>query len=178
VSVEDGALFKEGDRKDVGSLLFDVVSACTAIGDLAFGSRGFQPLTFDDEVATLLKSNDFSYGRGLSVRGRSSRSYKVDFVVTTLHRVSYIHTLSAQSRSGVLAWVNATYAMWHDVDTGQEKVTRKVSLLNSDTDKIMEGDINLLKQVSTVFSWSDQKQFLASLRNGSAIGEPKASSVV
>jgi hypothetical protein len=178
VSMEDGVLFKEGDSNDIGKLLFDVVSACTAIGDLAFGSRGFQPLTFEEEVATLLKSNDFSFARGRTVRGRSSREYKIDFMVTTMHRVSYVHTLSAQSRSGVLAWVNATFAMWSDIETGGEKVTRKVSLLNSETDKIVEGDVNLLSQVSTVFRWSEKNQFLSSLRDGSLVSEPQASSTV
>jgi hypothetical protein len=178
VSMEDGILFKEGNRNDIGSLLFDVVSACTAVGDLAFGSRGFQPLTFQEEVATLLKSNDLSFDRGHTVRGRSTREYKIDFMVTTRHRVSYVHALSAQTRGGILAWVNATFAMWSDIETAQEKVTRKVSLLNSETDKIVEGDVNLLGQVSTVFRWTEQGQFLSSLRNGSTTSEPHASSPV
>jgi hypothetical protein len=177
VSVEDGIIFKEGDSKDIGSLIFDVVSACTAVGDLAFGSRGFQPLTFEDEVATLLKNNDFSFNRNHPVRGKS-REYKVDFVVTTQHRVSYVQALSAQSRQGILAWVNATFAMWSDIETGEEKVTRKVSLLNCETDKITDGDVGLLTQKSTVFRWTQQKEFLYSLRNGSTVGEPHASSTV
>ena len=166
VSVDDGALFKEGPREEVATLMYDVVSACMAIGDLAYGSRGYQPLTFADEVAKLLTVNDCKFEKNYTVKGKSLTEYHIDFSITKPRRVSYVQAMGVTTPSGVKAWVNATYRMWGDIETGRGKVVRKVSLLNDEIVEVRKEDFNLLKDVSTVYRWGEQSEFIASLTNG------------
>ena len=50
VTVENGVLLKTGSQQDLGTIIFDVVAVCMAIGDLAYTSRAYLPLTFSQEV--------------------------------------------------------------------------------------------------------------------------------
>jgi hypothetical protein len=166
VHIENGVLLKSGPRQNVGGVLFDVLSVCMAIGDLAYGSRGYQPLTFYDEVEKLLAINEYDFEKHHLIKGGSTTEYRIDFQVKTRQRVSLVQTLGAKTESGIKKWVNATFRMWNDVETGEEKVVRKVSLLNDEISKIRQEDINILSNVSTVFLWTHQEEFMSSLQNG------------
>lgn len=169
VSIQDGVIFKEGAPDAAGALMFDVLSACMAIGDLAYYSRGYRPLTFHDEVSKLLQVIGLKFEKGYEATGRSTTRYAVDFAVKTSHRVSLIQAMGARTQSGIEKWVNRTYRMWSDVRTKDEAVVRKVSLLNDELAHIRKEDITLLEDVSTVFFWTDPSRFIASLRNGDTV---------
>lgn len=172
VGVENGAMFKEGPRDDAGTLMFDVLSACMAVGDLAYAGRNYRPLTFHEEVSKLLLATGLEFTENQPVTGAvTATHYSIDFMVVAPHRVSYVQAMAARTESGRKKWVNQTYRMWMDVQTAEEKVVRKVSLLNDDTSRVREEDVRLLQTVSTVFRWSDTPRFIASLRNGSGLSE-------
>src|SRR5262249_21003830 len=120
VSVKDGILFKEGPPNEIGSMLFDLVSACMAIGDLAYGSRGYQPMTFAEEVEKVFIANGLEFERGKEVKGRSTTPYKIDFTVTTQQKVFRVQAMEAQSSGGIRKWVNATFRMWNDIYTSDQ----------------------------------------------------------
>lgn len=166
VGIKRGILFKEGLRQNLGRLVFDVVSACMAIGDLAYKGRGFLPLTFAEEVTKLLKVNDLDFDEKHPLVGHSGTRYYSDFQVTSDNgnRVSYVHTLAARSTSGASKWVDHTYRMWRDIITSG-KVVRKVSLLNDETARVKDEDIRLLATESDVFKWSDQRAFISFLQS-------------
>jgi hypothetical protein len=167
VSLQDGVMFKQGPRADAGALMFDLMSTCMAIGDLAYSGRTYQPLTFHEEVSKVLDATGLPFETGYAVTGAiSGERLKIDFKVTAQHRVSYIHAMEARTKSGVKKWVDATYRLWNDVQTGQEKVVRKVSLVNDEITHIRDADIRILASCSTVFQWSDTERFVSSLQNG------------
>jgi len=169
VAIEKGVLCKRGTRQELGTLFFDVLSASMAIGDLAFGSRGYQPLTFIDEVAKVLLINAFDFEKRHEIRGKTTTQYHVDFQVKAPHRVSLVQALGARSQAGVRKWVNATYRMWNDVEIGAGLVVRKVSLLNDEVTKVKPEDESLLKSVSDVYRWTERQQVLTALRNGVSV---------
>jgi hypothetical protein len=164
VGIKRGILFKEGAPKDIGRLVFDVVSACMAIGDLAYRGRGYLPLTFVEEVTKLLKVNDFDFEEKHPLLGKSGTRYHADFMITAQHRVSYVHTLAARTPGGTSKWVDHTYRMWRDIITSG-RVVRKVSLISDDGTKVKEEDIKLLQTESDVLRWSDQQGFVAFLQS-------------
>jgi len=165
VTIQNGVLLKTGAHQDVGALISDVSSVCMAIGDLAYTSKAYRPLTFGDEVQHLLTINDFEFERNHKLKGASTTEYTVDFQVTTQSRVSLVQTLGATTQSGVIKWVNQTYRMWNDTQTG-EVVVKRVSLLNDEMAQVRPQDEKLLETVSSVYHWSKRKEFLDFLRNG------------
>jgi hypothetical protein len=166
VGIKKGILFKEGSPQEIGSLVFDVVSACMAIGGLAYRGRGYLPLTFAEEVTKLLKVNDFDFEEKHPLLGNTGTRYHADFKVMSHNgnRVSYVHTLAARTPGGTSKWVDHTYRMWRDIITSGT-VVRKVSLISDDGTKVKEEDIKLLQTESDVLRWSDQQGFVAFLQS-------------
>ncbi len=152
----------DAQKESVGEAMSDVISACMAIGDLAYGSRGYQPMTFNEEVSKYLLINDFKPERNYQITGRFGTHYHVDFSVMEQSRVTHIQTLSSRTQGGSRKWVNQTYRMWSDISTGNV-VVKKASLINDDS-PVRPDDLKLLETVSDVYRWSDRARFAAALR--------------
>jgi hypothetical protein len=167
VNLKDGIMFKEGSHTDAGAIMFDVLSACMAVGDLAYCGRAYRPLTFHEEVTKVLQVTGLEFEKGYTAKGGISyEEYSIDFRVTAPKRVSLVQAMEARTKAGIKKWVDATYRMWMDVQTGEEKVVRKVSLLNDDMTHDLATHIRLLESCSTVFRWQETERFVNSLRNG------------
>jgi hypothetical protein len=167
VNLRDGVMFKEGPHGEASAMLFDLVSACMAVGDLAYSGRTYLPLTFKDAVSKVLDATHLHYDTNSKSRGViSGEEYKIDFKVIAQHRVSLVQTMEAKTKAGVKKWVDATFRMWKDIGTS-ERVVRRVSLLNDDTPYLKDAHIRILSDCSTVFRWSSEVgKFVASLQNG------------
>jgi hypothetical protein len=161
VGIQSGVLVKDGPPEQVGQMLFDVLLACQAVGDLIYGSRSYQPLQFKDEVAEVLEDSGIAFFRGESVTGNSGTAYKVDFRIRRPDGNVFVQTLAPSSRTRGKVIVNSTFRMWSDIE---EETKRKISLVNDEGVGIPSADQNILSKVSRVLKWSERPRFLDVLR--------------
>lgn len=165
VEIERGVIVKRGNTKDVGQLVFDVLTACKAVGDLVYTTRAYEPALFEEVVAEFLISEELKVETQYPVAGRSGTSYRVNLRVVTPHKDALIATISPKTPKGTYNRVNATFRMWSDVNGDREKY----SLLNDETTHIREGDLALLERVSRVYKWSAKDEFLDDLKQSESL---------
>lgn len=162
VELRQGVLLKKGSKEAVGTLMFDVLAACKAVADLVYGTRAYEPATFQDEVAEYLRANKFQIEKNVPIVGQiSGTRYTVDLRVPAGERVALIATISpTTSASGTRRHINQVFRMWSDVN-GQ---AWKHSLLNNIGFEFKTEDLRLIQRVSSIHLWSEREQLLSALR--------------
>jgi Domain of unknown function DUF1828 len=160
VKVREGIIFKEGPAESVGDLIFDVLAACKAVGDLIYGTKAYEPATFEDEVAEFLKEHNIETTRNLSITGQSGSKYKVSMKTVVNRTETLVAAVSPMSKAGIRQHVNSVFRMWSDVNHG----ARKMSLLNDLEFEFRTEDVTLLSRVCITQRWSGREAFLESLR--------------
>jgi hypothetical protein len=166
VNIERGVIVKRGDAGQVGELLFDVLTACKAIGDLVYTTRAYEPALFEEIVSDYLTAENLQVETHVPVEGQKTGTpYRVSLRVVTAHKENLIATISPKTLKGTIGKVNATFRMWSDVNGNREKY----SLLNDETTQAREGDLNLLRSVSRVYKWSEREQFLRDLKEAEPV---------
>lgn len=156
LTIEDGILLKQGNKRDVGNLMFDVLSCCRSVADLVYASRAYAPLTFKVQVEKFLTSNGVNFDKHVERIGRFDTKYFIDFRAEYTGRVSYLQVQGARSKAGAHNWINQTFRMWTELPTAGV-VSRNVSVLNDEEDVVTSGDLRLLESVSDVYQWSSQR---------------------
>lgn len=161
VEIEGGVIQKRVGAEP-GEAILDVVGACFAAGDLLYLSRSYQPGTFVQDVFHWLQERKVSVERNYTVEGLTKKRYKVHFFLPKVRDTSgLLQTLSPKSIYAVKRVVDATFRLWSDVGNDGWNGW-KGSLLD---DRILEWkneDIDLLKRVSPVYSWSDRERMVTS----------------
>jgi len=164
VNIKEGIIFKDGDKNLVGDLLFDVLAACKAIADLVYGSRAYEPATFENEVIKFLQEKKFEVESRVPILGESGSSYKVSLKVVTPKREALIAAVSPKSPTGIRHQINATFRMWSDVNHG----SWKISLLNDQDFIFRQEDVLLLKRVSPIYYWTQRDDLVSALEKGTS----------
>lgn len=161
VEIERGIIVKRGKINKVGELIFDLVTACKAIGDLVYTTRAYEPALFEDEVADYLITEHFSIESRAPIIGRSGTNYKVSFRVKVGPREALVATISPRTAKGAIRRVNDTLRMWLDVNGDR----RKYSLFNDEIVSVRSEDVFLLQQAnSRVYQWSARDAFIKDLK--------------
>lgn len=160
VQVREGVILKEAAKEHVGETIFDVLAACKAVADLIYGTRAYEPATFEDEVAEYLEESELKPKRHVTIIGESGTKYTVNLQVPVGQKTALIATLSPKSSTGVRGQVNAVFRMWSDVNHG----AWKFSLLNDEVFVFRQEDLLLLERVSDLYRWTARQEFLAALQ--------------
>jgi hypothetical protein len=166
VGLRDGVLHKEGAPQEVGRLVFDVLAAAKAIAALVYGSRTYEPATFENEVFAFLEQTapTLPVVRDAEIYGASQSRYRIDLCVQTPAKNVLVQAVSPRSAASARAKVNATFRMWADIDGAFHQPGQKVSLLNDEAVRFKHEDVNLLSRVSQVHRWTQREAFLAALQ--------------
>lgn len=165
VQMERGIIVKRGKVTEIGALVFDVVTACKAVGDLLYSGTAYEPAVFQDEVADYLISQNISAETDVPIQGRSSTDYKVNVRARIGNREALIATISPKSPKGVISRVDHVLRMWNDVNGTREKYT----LYNDEVTPMRAEDVYLLNTNSSVHRWSARDEFLSALKKEEAI---------
>jgi hypothetical protein len=161
VEIERGIIAKRGKLQDVGELIFDVVTACKAIGDLVYSTRAYEPALFEEEVAGYLIAEHFHVEPRAPIVGKSGTNYKVNLRVKVGLQDALVATISPKTPKGSIRKVNDTFRMWSDVNGDRIKY----SVFNDEVALVRPEDVFLLQQAnSRVFRWSAREEFLRNLK--------------
>lgn len=161
VQIERGVIVKRGSVKNLGELIFDVVTACKAIGDLVYTTRAYEPALFEEEVAGYLIAENLTVEPRAPVIGKSGTNYRVSLRVRTGQREALVATISPKTPKGSIRRVNDTLRMWMDVNGNRTKY----SLFNDDAALVRPEDVFLLQQANShVYRWSAREAFLKDLK--------------
>ena len=161
VQMERGIIVKRGKVTEIGLLVFDVVTACKAVGDLVYSGTAYEPAIFHDEVADYLRSEKISAETDVPIQGQSSSAYKVNVRALIGNREALIATISPKSPKGVISRVDHVLRMWNDVNGTREKYT----LYNDEVTQVRPEDVYLLEHANSyVHRWSAREQFLSALK--------------
>jgi len=159
VKIKEGVIYKDGEKEKVGELIFDVLAACKAVADLVYGTRAFEPATFENEVLKFLQEKNFEVKPKVPILGESGSKYKVSMQVNVRSKEALIATLSPKSAGGVRQQVNAVFRMWSDINHG----SWKLSLINDQDFVFRQEDILLIKRVSPVYHWTKRDELVSAL---------------
>ena len=163
VTLEKGILLKQSSPEAVGAAVFDVISSCKAVASLIYGSRAYEPASFDDEVVDFLESNEVYPERPFETHGMSVTRYTVKMRVPMPDGDALLETLSPKTSGGIKSRVNAAFRLFSDI-YGEYPPNRKISLVNDDPLAFKENDLKILSRVSRVFRWTDRQGFLEVLQ--------------
>lgn len=133
-----------------------VSQAALRISDLIFTSRLRSVESVTDEVADYLQELHLPYERNKKLIGRSGKSWKIDFQVSSQLRSSLVLVLSSGSRSAAQQITKNVVASWYDLS--QYKASPEplafISLIDDSADVWSEEDFNLIESISDVARWS------------------------
>jgi hypothetical protein len=133
-----------------------VSQAALRVSDLIFTSRLRAVESVTDEVADFLQELSLPFERNKRLIGRSGKSWRVDFQVSTSSHGSLIAVLSSGSRSAAQQLIKNAVATWYDLSqykTSPEPLTF-ISLIDDSADVWSDEDFNLVESISEVATWS------------------------
>ena len=133
-----------------------VSQAALRVSDLIFTSRLRSVESVTDEVADFLLELSLPFERNKRLIGRSGKSWRIDFQVSTPQRGSLIAVLSSGSRSAAQQITKNAVATWFDLSvysSSPEPLTF-ISLIDDSADVWSEEDFNLVASISEVARWS------------------------
>ena len=160
VELRNGIFFKKGPPEAVGSLMFDVLAACKAVGDLIYMTRAYEPATFEEEVAEYLRANKFEPERNVHVHGKTNARYTIPLRVQARSRTALIAPIApTSSMAGTGRHIDHVFRIWSDVNGN----AWKHSVLNDIGFTFRVEDQRLLATVSSVHLWSARDDFIATL---------------
>ena len=142
---------------DLPAVVTRVAQAALRVSDLWFTFRTRSVESAGDEVGDFLTEHEIPFARAERHRGRSGRSWSVDFHVRLPERRSLVYVLSTGSRSAARAIAEHVLAAWYDLSymaTGPERL-RFVSLFDDTADVWSGEDFKLVEDLSTVVRWSE-----------------------
>jgi hypothetical protein len=147
-------------RSNEPSSLADAVTrvsqAALRISDLIFTSRLRSVESVTDEVADFLQEIHLPFERNKKLIGRSGKSWKIDFQVSTPQKSSLISVLSSGSRSAAQQITKSVVATWYDLSQyrASPEPLAFISLVDDSADVWSEEDFNLVESISDVARWS------------------------
>lgn len=133
-----------------------VSQAALRVSDLIFTSRLRSVESVTDEVADFLLDLSMPFERNKRLIGRSGKSWKIDFQVSTSSHGSLISVLSSGSRSAAQQITKNVVAAWYDLSpyTSSPEPLTFISLVDDSADVWSEEDFNLVASISEVARWS------------------------
>ncbi len=143
-----------------------VAQAAVRVSDLWFTLRSQSFQTTADEVDEWLREKQIPYERAVQKRGRSARTWTVDFETYASSRTSLVFLLSTGTRGAVHRL--AEHVLAGCVDLNHLKTTQQglhfISLFDDTEDVWREEDFNLLNEHSEIACWSRPDGFERLLR--------------
>lgn len=163
VDLKQSELVKTGPKKELGSLVLDVVHAAIGASHLVYTAPRYRPIgrdlakrkesVFRKNLEQFLESNGLSFTVLPNCVGKSGQSYNVHY---SINDSMVMHALSVSRPSLAKQLVDRTYRMWADYDGS----LRKITMLNDEQIRWREPHVNLLEDVSTVVKWSEKERLL------------------
>lgn len=150
------------DSSALADAVTRVSQAALRISDLIFTSRLRAMETVTDEVADFLQELSMPFERNKKLIGRSGKSWRVDFQVSTPQRGSLVAVLSSGSRSAAQQITKNVVATWYDLSSyaSSQEPLSFISLVDDSVDIWTEEDLNLVGSISEVARWSTPETFL------------------
>lgn len=152
---------------DLAEVVTRVAQASIRAADLwfTFRTRAVQAVT--DEVEDFLQEEKIPFERGEKMKGRSGRTWTIDFHTRSPQKSSLVRVLSSGSRSVAKSMAESTVATWHDLSHlmhGPEALSF-VSLFDDTADVWTDEDLRLVGDLSEVVYWSQPQQLGQALRS-------------
>jgi hypothetical protein len=162
VEMRDGVIFRKVGPDDVGPAMLDVIAACKAIGDLVYGTRAYEPATFDTEVADYLRDSAVDVEVDVPVVGASGSTYRIPIRAYIDDNEALIATISPRTKGAIRPQINSVFRMWSDIDHG----AWKFAVLNDTELEMPKSELVLLERVCKVERWGRPDLLLSDLKNG------------
>ena len=162
INLDRGQLTLQVDRIDaLGEAVTLVAQAALRISDLWFTLRTRAVETVADEVGDWLSEKHVPFERSVKEKGRSGRTWSVDYRTRTEERTALVFLLSTGSRGASRRIVEHVLAGCLDLShlTAGRHDLAFVSLFDDTNDVWREEDFNLVEQQSEIARWSRPEQF-------------------
>lgn len=165
-------LIRVNEQESLASAITRLSQVVVRVSDLWFTFKTRALESIIEQVAELLAEQKIPFIQGEKMRGRSGRSWYVDFHTRHSQRSSFIEVLSTGSRPAANSKVNNVLAAWYDLNylkIGQENVAF-VSLFDDTLDIWSAENIRLLEEISDIAYWSRPEDLiqLVAPHNGSS----------
>lgn len=166
VQMERGVILKRGKIAAIGEMVFDVITACKAVGDLVYSGNAYEPAVFEEEVIDFLATEKIQCEPHVPVKGQSNTDYKVSIRVFMAQREILIATVSPKTPAGLTSRVDRIFRMWNDVNGNREKIT----LFNDDVALVRPEDVYVLEHANSyVHRWTARELFVAALKGAERV---------
>ena len=147
--------------ENFGETVHRIGQAVVRVSDLWFTLRNQAVVTVADEVNRWLREKQISFGRKVAQRGRSGKSWTIDYHTITPNRISMVFLLSTASRGATRRISERVLAGCVDLSHLKARQPRLafVSLFN-DTERVWRPeDFRLMEEHSEVARWSRPDEF-------------------
>lgn len=155
-------ILRVGDRETLGSAITRISQAAIRVSDLWFTFKGRAYESITEEVAEFLHELRIPFTPNEKIKGRSGRTWYIDFHTRHVRATGFMNVLSTGSRAAANSKVNGIVASWHDLNhlkVGRERVNF-ISLLDDSLDIWSTENIRLLEDLSEVSYWSRREQLV------------------
>lgn len=152
----------------LGDCVVKVAEAVLRVSDLWFMTRTRTLESFEDEVQDFLVEQSISFDRNVTLVGKSTRKWKIDYQTETEERLSLVCLLSTPNSGTTNRLVDHVTACWYDLS--YQKVSNPrlqfISLFDDTHDVWQEGHFKLVEGLSHVCFWSKAEQLKDILLHG------------
>ena len=167
VELHHGQILLRSDAPEsLGAAVLRVAQAAVRVSDLWFTLRTRSVETVAEEVHDWLLEREVSFERAVKQRGRSGRTWTIDYRTRTDDRTALVFLLSTGSRGA--ARRIAEHVLAGCVDLSHLTVGRPdhvfVSLFDDTQDIWREEEFSLVEQYSEIARWSRPDEFEQTLR--------------
>jgi len=161
-----GQLLRRVEGNRVSEAVLRVAQAALRVADLWFTLRTRAVESVADEVVDWLTEKKIPFQRGVSLSGRSGRTWTIDFQTHLPQRTSLVFLLATGSRAAARRVTEHVVAALYDLNHLKlaESKPSFVSLFDDTEDVWQEEDFRLVQELSTVARWSRPDEFEAILR--------------
>lgn len=166
VELYRGQLVKKTSADDVSAAVYQVAQAALRVADLWFTMRMRAVQTVGEEVADWLTEKEIAFDRNVPKKGRSGRTWTVDYQTRLPQRTALVFLLATGSRAAARRVTEHVVASLYDLShlkKGQPDLGF-VSLFDDTLDVWQEEDFRLVEGLSSVARWSRPDEFEAILR--------------
>jgi hypothetical protein len=155
-------LLRVSNQETLGSAITRISQAAIRVSDLWFTFKGRAFESIIEEVAEFLHESRIPFSQNEKIKGRSGRTWYVDFHTRHVRATAFMNVLSTGSRAAANSKVNGVVASWHDLNhlkVGRERVAF-VSLFDDSLDIWSTENIRLLEDLSEVSYWSRREELV------------------
>lgn len=158
---------KGGELNELSDAIMRLSMACVRISDFATHQRLRSSNSFRDDVEDFFDAHKLVYRPDIKVMGKHGE-VRIDFEVISGKKTSYVNVLAAMNEASAHASANEIFIKWYELVLTGSMVSRNlVTIYNSASPAIKEVDIARLKDYSSVISYPEEEESLASiLQNG------------